>query len=39
MLGSIGGIAEIAKEAFGNGSSGQAAQTASKRVVPPVTRG
>ncbi len=39
MLGSIGGIAEIAKEAFGNGSSGQAAQTASKRVVPSVTRG
>ncbi len=39
MLGSIGGIAEIAREAFGNGSSGQAAQTASKRVVPPVTRG
>jgi regulator of protease activity HflC (stomatin/prohibitin superfamily) len=39
MLGSIGGIAEIAKEAFGNGPSGQAAQTATKRVVPPVTRG
>jgi regulator of protease activity HflC (stomatin/prohibitin superfamily) len=39
MLGSIGGIAEIAKEAFGNGPTGQAAQTATKRVVPPVTRG
>ncbi len=39
MLGSIGGIAEIAKEAFGNGPSGQAAQTATKRIVPPVTRG
>jgi regulator of protease activity HflC (stomatin/prohibitin superfamily) len=39
MLGSIGGIAEIAKEAFGNGPSGQAAQTATKRVVPPITRG
>jgi regulator of protease activity HflC (stomatin/prohibitin superfamily) len=38
MLGSIGGIAEIAKEAFGNGPTGQAAQTATKRVVPPVTR-
>ena len=39
MLGSIGGIAEIAKEAFGSGPSGQAAQSAPKRVVPPVTRG
>jgi regulator of protease activity HflC (stomatin/prohibitin superfamily) len=42
MLGSIGGIAEIAREAFGNGSGGQAAQTASKKttpIVPPVTRG
>ena len=39
MLGSIGGIAEIAMEAFGNGPSGQAAQTATKRIVPPVTRG
>ncbi len=42
MLGSIGGIAEIAREAFGSGPSGQAAQTQSKRgspTVPPVTRG
>jgi regulator of protease activity HflC (stomatin/prohibitin superfamily) len=38
MLGSIGGIAEIAKEAFGNGPTGQAAQNTTKRVVPPVTR-
>jgi regulator of protease activity HflC (stomatin/prohibitin superfamily) len=38
MLGSIGGIAEIAKEAFGSGPTGQAAQTATRRVVPPVTR-
>ncbi len=41
MLGSIGGIAEIAKEAFGNGPSGQAAQGSPKRstsIVPPVTR-
>jgi hypothetical protein len=39
MLGSIGGIAEIAKEAFGNGPTGQAAQNTTKRIVPPVTRG
>ena len=42
MLGSIGGIAEIAKEAFGNGPTGQAAQGNPKRgtsIVPPVTRG
>ena len=44
MLGSIGGIAEIAKEAFGNGPSGQAAQTQTQTkrgtpIVPPVTRG
>ncbi len=38
MLGSIGGIAEIAKEAFGNGPTGQAAQSGTKRIVPPVTR-
>ena len=38
MLGSIGGIAEIAREAFGNGPTGQAAQNTTKRVVPPVTR-
>ncbi len=41
MLGSIGGIAEIAKEAFGNGPTGQAAQSSTKRgtsIVPPVTR-
>jgi regulator of protease activity HflC (stomatin/prohibitin superfamily) len=38
MLGSIGGIAEIAKEAFGNGPTGQAAQNTTKRVVPSVTR-
>jgi regulator of protease activity HflC (stomatin/prohibitin superfamily) len=38
MLGSIGGIAEIAREAFGNGPTGQAAQTTTKRIVPPVTR-
>ena len=44
MLGSIGGIAEIAKEAFGNGPSGPAAQTQTQTkrgtpIVPPVTRG
>ena len=42
MLGSIGGIAEIAKEAFGSGPTGQAAQSMPKRgvpIVPPVTRG
>ncbi len=42
MLGSIGGIAEIAREAFGNGPTGQAAQSSTKRggsIVPPVTRG
>ena len=38
MLGSIGGIAEIAKEAFGNGPTSQAGQTQSKRVTPPVSR-
>ena len=37
LLGSIGGIAEIAKEAFGGGGSGQTA--GSKRVTPPVTSG
>ncbi len=42
MLGSIGGIAEIAREAFGTGPTGQAAQSSTKRggsIVPPVTRG
>jgi regulator of protease activity HflC (stomatin/prohibitin superfamily) len=40
ILGSIGGIAEIAKEAFGNGPTGQAAQAAQKKPsVPPVPRG
>ena len=42
MLGSIGGIAEIAKEAFGNGPTGQAAQGLPKRgtsTVPPIGRG
>jgi regulator of protease activity HflC (stomatin/prohibitin superfamily) len=36
ILGSIGGIAEIAKEAFGNGPTGQAA--AKKSNVPPIQR-
>jgi regulator of protease activity HflC (stomatin/prohibitin superfamily) len=40
ILGSIGGIAEIAKEAFGNGPTGQAAQGAQKKTsVPPIPRG
>ena len=38
MLGSIGGIAEIAKEAFGNGPTSQSGQAQSKRVTPPVSR-
>jgi regulator of protease activity HflC (stomatin/prohibitin superfamily) len=36
ILGSIGGIAEIAKEAFGNGPTGQAAVAARKSNVPKV---
>jgi regulator of protease activity HflC (stomatin/prohibitin superfamily) len=36
ILGSIGGIAEIAKEAFGNGPTGQAATK--KTGVPPIQR-
>ena len=36
ILGSIGGIAEIAREAFGNGPSGQAAQSTKKgSTLPP----
>jgi regulator of protease activity HflC (stomatin/prohibitin superfamily) len=40
ILGSIGGIAEIAKEAFGSGSGGQAASNARRGTspVPPTTR-
>jgi regulator of protease activity HflC (stomatin/prohibitin superfamily) len=34
LLGSIGGIAEIAKEAFGSGSTGQAASTARRTASP-----
>ena len=37
LLGSIGGIAEIAKEAFGGGGSGQT--VGSKRVTPPASSG
>lgn len=38
ILGSIGGIAEIAKEAFGNGPTGQSAQSARKRPTVPTSK-
>jgi hypothetical protein len=40
ILGSIGGIAEIAKEAFGSGAGGQAASNAKRAAspVPPTSR-
>ncbi len=39
ILGSIGGIAEIAREAFGNGPTGQAAQTSNRRPTVPSSKG
>jgi regulator of protease activity HflC (stomatin/prohibitin superfamily) len=38
ILGSIGGIAEIAKEAFGNGPTGQAEQSSRRRSTVPTSK-
>lgn len=38
ILGSIGGIAEIAKEAFGNGPTGQAEQSSRRRPTVPTSK-